>query len=190
MTGESIHVPSIIRGELVRLVPAEPRMAAPFVAWLNEPDTAHLIGRVSYPIALAAEEEWVRRKSRVSWEDGVWLAIEAIDGPQPILIGAVELRDLSAEARRGDVGILIGDPAYRGGGYGTEAMRLLCRIAFQEMDLQRIELNTSEFNTRAVRSYEKVGFVVEGRQRRRAHVGGRYYDVILMGLLREEFRDA
>jgi RimJ/RimL family protein N-acetyltransferase len=131
VTGHPIHVPSTIRGELVRLVPAEPWMAAPFAAWLNEPDTMHLIGGVPYPIFLAAEEAWLRPKAKVSWEDGVWLAIEAIDGPQPVLIGSIELRDLSAEARRGDVGILIGDPAYRGGGYGTEAMRLLCRFAFQ-----------------------------------------------------------
>jgi len=87
------------------------------------------------------------------------------------------------------VGILIGAQAQRGGGYGTEAMRLACRFAFEEMGLERVELETFEFNTRAVRSYEKVGFVVEGTKRRGAYLGGRFYDVIVMGLLREELRD-
>ncbi|MEX1022272.1 MAG: GNAT family protein, partial [Dehalococcoidia bacterium] len=86
-------------------------------------------------------------------------------------------------------GINIGDPAYRGAGYGTEAMRLACRFAFQEMGLQRIELGTFDFNTRALRSYERLGFAIEGRQRRAVYLGGRYYDAIVMGLLREEFVD-
>jgi len=181
---------TLIEGTRVRLVAAEPEMAEQFRAWLNNTDTRHLIGGTAYPISAAGEEAFIRGRAKVSWEDGVFLAIEAIDGAQPILIGSVELRKFSAEARSCDVGILVGDPAYRGAGYGTEAMRLACRFAFEEMGLERIELGTYEFNTRAMKSYEKLGFVVEGRRRRAAYIGGRYYDTIEMGLLRDEYLES
>lgn len=188
MTADPIRLRALIQGERVRLLPAEMGMAPQFASWMNDPMTRHLIGGAAYPVSLAAEEDWVRAHIDPSWEHGVFLVIEATDGPSPVVIGSVELRHLSAEARRGEVGILVGDPAYRGRGYGTEALGLLCRFGFQELGLERIELDTSEFNTRAVRSYEKLGFVVEGRRRRRAYLAGRYYDTIVMGLLREEFR--
>lgn len=189
----------VVQGERVRLIPAEPEMAERFRVWVNDTDTRHLIGGAAYPISRAAEAEFLRGRSKVSWDDGVFLAIQALDSGdagdtgdagEPVLIGSVELRGFSAEERHCEVGILIGDPAYRGGGYGTEAMRLACRFAFEELGLERVWLHTDEFNTRAQRSYEKVGFVQEGRLRRHAYTGGRYYDVIAMGLLREEFRDA
>ncbi|RJQ12030.1 MAG: N-acetyltransferase, partial [Dehalococcoidia bacterium] len=47
-----------------------------------------------------------------------------------------------------------------------------------------------EFNTRAIHAYERVGFVVEGRLRQAAYLGGHYYDSLVMGLLREEFEAA
>ncbi|MEX2373641.1 MAG: GNAT family protein, partial [Dehalococcoidia bacterium] len=162
--------------------------------WIGDTDTRHLIGGTAYPISLAAEEEFLRARSKGSWTDGVFFAIEALGdsrapGGEPVLIGSVELRRFQPEARWCDAGINIGDPAYRGAGYGTEAMRLACRFAFQEMGLQRVELGTFEFNTRALRSYERLGFAIEGRQRRAVYLGGRYYDAIVMVLLREEFVD-
>lgn len=179
----------VVQGERVRLVPAAPEMEQRFHEWINDTDTRHLIGGTAYPISHAAEADFLRGRARVSWEDGVFLAVEAIDAGAAVLIGSVELRGFSAEARHCEVGILIGDRAYRGGGYGTEAMRLACRFAFEEMGLERVWLYTDEFNTRAQRAYRKIGFVEEGRMRRHAYLGGRYYDVITMGLLREEFRD-
>lgn len=181
---------ALIEGRRVRLVPADDSMVDRFHAWISETDNRHLIGGTAYPISRASEAEFLRAKQSISWNDGVFLAIEAVDREEPILIGSVELRQFHAESRSCEVGIMVGAPAYRGGGYGTEAMRLACCFAFDEMGVERVGLSTSEFNTRAVRSYEKVGFVVEGRRRRGVYIDGRYYDVIVMGLLREEFRDA
>jgi RimJ/RimL family protein N-acetyltransferase len=180
---------ALVVGERVRLVPADDSMVEQFQSWVGDTDTRHLIGGAAYPISMEAEREFIRGRQQVGWDSGVFMAVEAIDRPEPLLIGSVELRHFHAEARLCDVGILIGDPAHRGGGYGTEAMRLACRFAFEEVGMERVELSTFDFNTRAVRSYEKVGFVVEGRKRRAAYLGGRYYDEIMMGLLREEFQD-
>lgn len=85
------------------------------------------------------------------------------------------------------MGIGIGEREYWSKGYGTDAMNVILRFAFDELNLYRISLNVFEYNQRAIRSYEKVGFVVEGREREFLRRGGRRWDMIFMGLLREEW---
>jgi RimJ/RimL family protein N-acetyltransferase len=85
------------------------------------------------------------------------------------------------------VGIGIGEPDYRGKGYGTDAMRVILRFAFMELNLHRVSLDVFEYNPRAIRSYEKAGFVIEGRKRRVVNRDGRRWDDIYMGILREEW---
>lgn len=85
------------------------------------------------------------------------------------------------------IGIVIGEKAYWGHGYGREAFTLLLRHLFADLGMQRVGLDTWSGNERAVRAYRAVGFREEGRLRRAQIVGGRYYDTVLMGILREEF---
>jgi RimJ/RimL family protein N-acetyltransferase len=89
--------------------------------------------------------------------------------------------------RRATFSILIGDQAFWGRGYGTEATRLMVAYGFKRLNLHRIELGVLEANEYAVRAYLKVGFVEEGRARQYAFVNGRYFDSIWMGLLAETF---
>ena len=66
-------------------------------------------------------------------------------------------------------------------------MGVLLRYAFAELNLRRVSLSVFEYNPRAMRSYEKAGFVVEGRRRQALNRDGRRWDVIHMGILREEW---
>ncbi len=103
------------------------------------------------------------------------------------LVGACSLEgmDARARARGATLGVWIGRP-YWNRGYGTDAVRTLCRFGFRQMNLQRVELAVFDNNPRARRAYEKVGFKEEGRLRRAHFVGGRYVDIVWMGLLSEE----
>jgi RimJ/RimL family protein N-acetyltransferase len=103
-------------------------------------------------------------------------------------VGACSLEDIHAASRSGALGIWIGAP-YWDKGYGTDAVRTLCRFGFAEMNLQRIGLSVYEVNPRGLRVYQKVGFKEEGRRRRAMFLDGRYVDVVVMGLLAEEFID-
>ena len=85
------------------------------------------------------------------------------------------------------VGIAIGERDYWDKGYGTDAMRVMLRYAFTELNLHRVSLSVFEYNPRALRSYKKAGFVVEGRLRQWINREGRYWDLIFMGILREEW---
>ncbi len=50
-----------------------------------------------------------------------------------------------------------------------------------------MELEVYDFNDRGIACYIKVGFIEEGRRRNAAFINGGYYDVIMMGLLKEEW---
>ncbi len=103
------------------------------------------------------------------------------------LIGFVELGGFDWAARTAWVGIGIGEADYWGKGYGTEMMNLVLRYAFQGLNLNRVNLNVFAFNKRAIRSYEKCGFVYEGTQREVIYKEDQRWDVIDMGILREEW---
>ena len=63
------------------------------------------------------------------------------------------------------------------------------RFAFEEMNLNRVYLTTDENNSRALACYRKCGFREEGRLRQDRFLEGRYWDTIVMGVLREEFEN-
>jgi RimJ/RimL family protein N-acetyltransferase len=103
------------------------------------------------------------------------------------LIGFVAFDEI--DWRHGDtfVAIGLGDPAYRGNGYGTDALRVMLRYGFQELNLYRVQLNVFSYNERAIKSYLKVGFSVEGRQRGMLLRDGQRWDFVYMSVLRNEW---
>ncbi|MGC5019555.1 GNAT family N-acetyltransferase [Micromonospora sp. DT47] len=87
-----------------------------------------------------------------------------------------------------ELDISLGEKVCWGRGYGTEAMRLICRYGFDKMRLHRISLWVADENAAAIRVYTKVGFVEEGRARESFRRDGRWHDMIMMGLLEGELR--
>lgn len=88
------------------------------------------------------------------------------------------------------VSIGLGDRAFWGKGYGTEAMDLLLRHGFCEWNVHRISLSVYAYNPRAIRSYEKIGMKHEGRRRAQLLRGGARFDMLYMGILRREWEAA
>ncbi|WP_345620265.1 GNAT family protein [Streptomyces ziwulingensis] len=103
------------------------------------------------------------------------------------LVGEVVLYDVDPHARSCVFRTLIG-PGGRGRGLGTEATRLIVGHGFEQGGLHRIELEVYGHNHRALRAYEKAGFVVEGVRREAALREGRWVDEVVMGVLEHEWR--
>ena len=103
------------------------------------------------------------------------------------LIGLTGLYTIFQPPREAFIGIQIGERDCWGKGYGTDALRVLLRYAFGELNLYRVSLSVLEGNDRAMRSYEKCGFRYEGRERQAWTYDGRRWDEIYMGLLCEEW---
>jgi RimJ/RimL family protein N-acetyltransferase len=103
-------------------------------------------------------------------------------------VGSASLFGFDLFARHAEAGISL-VPEARGRGVGTQAMRLLIEFGFVRRNLRRIHLQAIASNAGALRSYEKAGFVVEGRLREHAWVRGRYEDIVLMAILRQPAED-
>jgi RimJ/RimL family protein N-acetyltransferase len=104
-------------------------------------------------------------------------------------VGSASLFDFDLFAGHAEAGISL-VPEARGRGVGTEAMRVLVEFGFVRRNLRRIHLQAIASNAGALRSYEKAGFVVEGRLREHAWVRGRYEDIVLMAVLRSEYNSS
>lgn len=107
--------------------------------------------------------------------------------PGSRIIGNVDLGGIDWISGNAWVGIGIGERDYWGKGYGSEAMQLVLDFAFGALNLKRISLSVFEYNQRAIKSYLKCGFKEEGRERQWMQRAGERYDLIYMGILREEW---
>jgi ribosomal-protein-alanine N-acetyltransferase len=101
-------------------------------------------------------------------------------------IGEVRLT-VNKEDNRARYAIGIFDTKYWNKGIGTEVTRVILRFGFKEIGLHRIDLKVLEYNTRAIRCYEKCGFTVEGREREGALVEGKYETDVMMSILENEY---
>lgn len=115
--------------------------------------------------------------------DGPSFAIEA-DGKY---IGSCGLFDFDTVAGTCQLGIGIGDPDYRGRGYGRDALGALLEYAFRLRNLRKVWLTVNGDNERAMRAYRASGFTEEGRQRDQVWSAGAYVDLVYMGILCAEW---
>lgn len=104
------------------------------------------------------------------------------------MIGFVTLHWIEWTHGKANLRMGIGLESDRGRGFGTEALQLVLRYAFQELNLYRVTVWTSDYNPRAVRFFRRAGFVLEVRRREALHRDGIRYDDLVLGLLRDEWR--
>lgn len=127
-----------------------------------------------------AAEAWVQ-----SHIDDPHAWVIEVDGA---LIGGIRLYGINYSDKRAQLAIGIIDPAALGKGLGTQAMRLLAAHAFDTLGLHRLGCRVLDFNARAIAAYEKVGFVVEGREREAALIAGTWHDDLILGLLDRDLK--
>jgi RimJ/RimL family protein N-acetyltransferase len=177
----------LFRGKLVRftLEESETRVKAE-ARWQRDSEFIRLAD--SGPSSLSSEK---RIKE--------WFDKQAEEGPQPERY-SFSVRTLAEDKyigflglwvnlihREAWVGLGIGEREFWSKGYGTDMMKLCLHYAFQELGLERVSLGLHEYNPRALRSYEKCGFRLEGRTRSDVMREGRRTDTLWMGILREEW---
>jgi RimJ/RimL family protein N-acetyltransferase len=153
--------------------------------WINDPEVLATLGR-RQPTGRAAEREWLQEQYKR--HDHMNLAIVLKDGDRHI--GNCGFNEIDYVNRSAVFGILIGEKDAWGQGYAPEAARLLLKHGFEELGLHRIGLDVYSHNARAIRAYEKAGFVREGTLRESYYRNGVYQDTIVMSVLRSEWSDA
>ncbi len=167
----------MLKGDLVTLRPVETGDYSALAAYANDLQI-ELLGGGDPPVprsAASVDEFWRRRAQD---KDSIDFAIAVADK----LIGQCGLTHLDPAAQTAELGITIGEREYWGRGYGRDAVRLLIEYAFRIRNMRKVWLRVQANNARAIRSYESVGFVEEGRQRAQVWCDGEYVDLVYMGL--------
>jgi RimJ/RimL family protein N-acetyltransferase len=182
-TGRDFWHPPTLEGRSVVLRRHVPEDLPTVTRWYRDPELARLTRYQTRPMSPAEVERFFR--TRLLSADALAYAIVERRLGQPI--GFTTFSALDADNGSVLFHITIGERGAWGRGLGTETAELMLGHAFERLGLHRVGLSVFSFNTRAIRSYEKVGFRVEGRLRDAILRDGRYWDEIQMGILRDEW---
>ena len=176
----------MLKGKNVILAPMKKEYIETFLKWINDPEIIQYL-LLYRPMTREMEEEWY--ESLKQRENDFLFSILHLqrDGSEK-LIGNCGIHRIDWINRVGTAGIVIGEKKEQGKGYGTEAMRLLIDYGFNTLNLNRIELKVYEFNIKAIKSYQKVGFIEEGCKRQAVWKNGKYHDLIIMGILEKDWK--
>jgi RimJ/RimL family protein N-acetyltransferase len=151
--------------------------------WYRDPEVARLTRYQTRPMPREEVERFFQ--TRLLGPDSVAYAIHVRLTDR--LIGLTTFSSLDPDNGSVLFHITLGERDVWGQGYGTEAASLMLAHAFERLGLHRVGLSVFSFNERAIRSYEKAGFRIEGRLRDAIARDGRYWDEIQMGALRPEW---
>ncbi len=171
-------------GSQVRLAALTREDLPTMVRWYHDPEFMRLYDAdPAFPKTLEQLNQWLEEKRKST--NAFYFAVHRQLDEQ--MIGLIEIDDILWTHRTGWLGIAIGDRSLWGKGLGTEAMQLAIDYAFNELNLYRVQLTVFEYNPRAIALYQKLGFQHEGTFRQFLLRDGRRYDMLLFGLLRDEW---
>jgi RimJ/RimL family protein N-acetyltransferase len=173
-----------IRSGSVYLRPGERRDIPDFVRWMNDVRTTRTLLMIS-PIGDAMEERWFDQMLEHHGRDRWFFVICRIMDDRAV--GSIDLHEVDLRNGTASLGIVIGNPQDTGQGYGTGALRALVGFGFDQLRLERIELDVYDYNEGARRLYERVGFVHEGTLRHGVYRDGAHHDVHRMAILRDDW---
>lgn len=171
--------PTTLEGELVTLRRHVPANLAAFRRWYADPEIARLARYQQTPMRPDEIERFFA--ARVVGTDALAMAVHERSTDR--LIGTCAFSQLDGANGSALYHITIGESDAWGRGYGTEATQLMLDHAFGTLGLHRIALFVFEFNERAIRAYQRCGFVIEGRSRESIWRDGRWWDELAMSIL-------
>ena len=174
----------ILRSQRVYLRPAEREDIPTFLVWLADAEVSEGLATRA-PWSRIAEETWFDELQK-SQGKTIWHFVICLrDRERPI--GFCALHDIDHVNGGTELGIGIGETDEWDKGYGSEAMEVLLDFAFGELRLHRVFLHVFEFNARAIHAYERIGFQHEGAKRQAYYRHGRHHDMLVMGILADEW---
>jgi RimJ/RimL family protein N-acetyltransferase len=176
---------NILRGKTVRLTAVEKEDLPAIGRWYEDAGFARLFDATpAAPKSASQLADWLEEVQKD--KSGFLFAIRPVE--EDTLLGYVELDGILWADGNAWIGLGLGRRDNWGKGYGSEAMQLTLKFAFDELNLHRVQLSVFAYNERAIALYEKLGFVREGTYREHIQREGQFYDMLLYGLLRREWQ--
>lgn len=171
----------LLVGSRVTLAPTAVEHLPNFCRWFADPAVNGYTLRFSPP-SQGQEEEWYDRIAR-SEKDVTWAILH-----QDAHIGVTGLHEIHWQSRHASSGIIIGAQEYWGRGLATEAMHLRTGFAFDELGLEKVITGVFIENVASRRALERVGYRQAGIHRRHYYRQGRWHDLWLGEILREDWQ--
>lgn len=180
--------PIILQGKKVALVPMQEEDLKSFYFWLNDLNVTRALSTADeLPLTKEQEESWYEENIKKKPLDKSIFGIMNLENEK--IIGTVSLEKIEIIAQGAQLGIVIGDKNCWGQGFGKEAITLILDYGFNKLNRNVIYLQVRGFHERAKKIYSKIGFKESGRFRAGCYHGGRFYDVILMDMLKDEYNN-
>ena len=174
----------MINGERIILRALNQNDFQKVLEWANNPQLKYLTGTI-YPVSELEHETWMKNKIIDKTERLFGIQ----DKTNNQLIGLVGLKKMDFINRNTELYIYIGEENYWGKGLGSEATSVATKFAFDELNFHRVYLMVFSYNTRAINSYEKVGFRKEGILKDSLYKSGKYHDKVLMALIKPLYKE-
>jgi UDP-4-amino-4,6-dideoxy-N-acetyl-beta-L-altrosamine N-acetyltransferase len=174
----------MIIGELVYLTKPSKEDMPKLLEWRNDPSNRRYF-REYRETNLEDQLNWYKN---VMMKDPTWhhFMVKPISNPDKT-IGIVLLNHIHPIYRTGEFGITLGDPEYRGKGYGKDMLLTLIKYGFDQLNLNRIWCEVYS-NNESIHLYRKIGFKDEGILRQHVFKDGEYLDSYMLGMLKSEYQ--
>jgi RimJ/RimL family protein N-acetyltransferase len=151
--------------------------------WYGDPEIWRLTSWAASPLSPSAVERLFEDREHSPTDDSFAIHLKGEEEP----IGVISLMNISEANDSAELSVIVGHPEDRHQGYGAEAIALILRYGFEDLNLNRVGLSVFEFNEDAISTYEKLGFRKEGRLRKAVKRDDTFHDAILMGISRSEW---
>ena len=151
--------------------------------WMNDSEVTRFLANGVQRHSIESLREYIKEKNKDS--SNYFLAIIIKDGNQHI--GNIKLGPINWVHRHGDIGIIIGEKEQWGKGYATEAISLVVKYAFDNLNLHKITAGCTELNLGSMKAFQKNGFEIEGVRKKHFFWKGRYINGILLGLINNDY---
>ena len=172
LVGRNVYVRGLHQSDLPAMLP-----------WINDAEVTQLLFSGDRPASLERlTEQW---EADLKSHNNIAFAACLCATDQ--FIGTTGLYSINWIMRSAEFRVFVGEKGQWNKGIGTELTRLMAIYGFDKLNLNRVWLGVNADNAGAVRAYEKAGFVREGVLRQEQFRNNRYYDVIRMSMLRQDY---
>jgi RimJ/RimL family protein N-acetyltransferase len=152
--------------------------------WRSSPEYLSGVVSVRRFISLDTEKRWI--DNAIKEHEQLKAIRFAIILKEPNeMVGVVYLKNIDLLSSQASVGIIVGSNMKKGIGY--EAMVMCLNYAFMDLGIERVHGRIFEHNIASIKLVTKVGWVREGLLRNAAYKDGKYCNLLLYSMLKDEY---
>jgi len=175
----------ILKGEKIILKPIKVSEASNYLRWLSDSQVTRFLTTNAKGLNLKKEKNYIKgaRKSQIFMNWGIYTKVGRH-------VGSTGLKNIDLKKnKKATWGIFIGEKDEWGKGYATDTLKTILKFAFNELKLNRVQLSVFKGNIYAKKCYTRCGFNKEGVKRQAIKIDGKFIDEIIMGILRDDYKN-